>query len=76
MNDKACETCRYWVRLHDGNVGDCRKHAPRFIQNDEPYNMRIWPNTYDMDWCDEHKRIKEKKEKGEPYISGDPHEHE
>ncbi len=60
--EKSCESCRWWVRLHDGNVGDCRKEPPRFIKEGEQYNMRIWPNTYDIDFCGEHKKMKMKKE--------------
>lgn len=67
MSAKTCDSCRFWVRLGEGNVGDCRKYAPRLVREGHPFNMRIWPNTYDIDWCDEFKEEKalkaEKKKK-------------
>ena len=83
MSEPSCATCRFWVRLGEGNVGDCRKNAPTLVREGHPFNMRIWPNTYDIDWCDEHKRLKELKQKSKaeakPEVesnSNDPHERE
>ncbi len=58
---RSCGECRFWIRREESNIGDCRKNPPSMVQRGEVFNMRVWPNTYDIDWCDAFKKVKEKK---------------
>ncbi|THB68172.1 MAG: hypothetical protein D6E12_07060 [Desulfovibrio sp.] len=78
MDDKACANCRHWV-MRVENIGDCRKNAPFLVREDGPWAMRIWPNTYDIDYCDDYKKVKAPKTIKPADVeikSSDPHDDE
>ena len=44
-----CRTCIYFVRkLGEGELGRCRRHAPRAEGGG-------WPAVFSTDWCGDHK---------------------
>ena len=54
-----CENCKFWEPGHTADSGNCRRHAPRFIQGQfqptedgyMPDRDAIWPRTAADDWC-------------------------
>lgn len=46
---KTCETCAAWDGEGGVALADCRRRAPRLI-DDEQYDA-VWPRTAPHDWC-------------------------
>jgi hypothetical protein len=65
-DDPACQGCRFW-QSENGEMGDCRRHAPRPIMDaqlpraevpeggEEAAGEAFWPITFASDWCGEFK---------------------
>jgi hypothetical protein len=63
-DDPSCQGCRFW-QSENGEMGDCRRHAPRPIMDailptvtlaegeEDTSDQAIWPVTFAGDWCGE-----------------------
>lgn len=66
----SCDNCRFWeMRQHirENDVGECRKFAPRQMVekgDGQFFGQRVWPATYDVDWCGEFETIPDDKGDG------------
>ena len=47
---RSCGDCRFWCEDDSGDLGVCRRHAPRV--GDKQY-IADWPKTIRTDWCGE-----------------------
>lgn len=59
MTQPKCENCRWWERDGDEREGQCHRRAPSIVAgmiepDDEDLCVRVWPWTFQHDYCGEH----------------------
>jgi len=52
MSD-TCKTCKHWAVKEAETLSECRKCAPTRANDD---GLRIWPQTYAIDFCSDYER--------------------
>ena len=61
MNGQSCEGCRFGVDVRretlpdvDPFVIECRRHPPRFFEDDKQVRPKgYWPTVQKSEWCGE-----------------------
>jgi hypothetical protein len=47
--EKICENCRFFNKIQNKNIGECRKYAPRYLK----VVQTDWAVVCKTNWCGE-----------------------
>jgi len=50
----TCKKCAFWFRYESGYKGECRRYAPKPLNNMS--KDTYWPEVASEDWCGEWKK--------------------
>ena len=48
---EICQRCKFYDPVTDEEYGECKRYAPRPIQQGEIGDPPIWPTVLESMWC-------------------------
>jgi hypothetical protein len=64
MKPVTCRGCIFWQHV-EFTIGRCRRFPPRALPKESDDARSVWSETYQDDWCGEHKPMNTP----EPFVS-------